>query len=194
MTDQSQDQQEITEAVYGLDNEITIARKKRADHYFEDHLKNQRKWYSDQATSHKNWGWRLSVVVIAAGALIPVLQIFAEDTSSVWVAFITGMLGVIITVAKGVDRIAKFEETWVGYRKASECMKREYRLYINNAGPYTFIEDETRAYRYFVEQIEQIIAEEQNNFWQSRDTSNQTGDTTQATDTEANSPPTDQGT
>ncbi len=30
----------------------------------------------------------------------------------------------------------RYEETWLGYRKASEAMKREYRLYINNAGNY----------------------------------------------------------
>ena len=52
-------------------------------------------------------------------------------------------------------------------------MKREYRLYINNAGSYSTMKDEDRAYRLFVEQIEQIIAEEQQIFWQSREAANE---------------------
>ena len=59
-------------------------------------------------------------------------------------------------------------ESWQAYRKASEGMKREYRLYINNADPYFAAEDEASAYRLLVERVETIIAEEQQLFWQSQ--------------------------
>ncbi len=54
----------------------------------------------------------------------------------------------------------------LGYRKASELMKREYRLYINAAGPYGDA-DEEAAYRLFVLNVEQIIAEEQQLFFRA---------------------------
>jgi len=73
------------------------------------------------------------------------------------VTILTACLGLIIAVAKGIDRIGKFEQSWVSYRKASESMKREYRLYINNAGPYSTRKDEEQAYRLFVEQVEQRL-------------------------------------
>jgi Protein of unknown function (DUF4231) len=81
---------------------------------------------------------------------------------------VTAALGVAIAVLTGVQRIWKYDETWVAYRRASEQMKREYRLYINGAGSYTSLADEDEAYRWFVENIEAIIAEEQQIYWQSR--------------------------
>ncbi len=150
---------------------ISAKRIKRADEYYDNHLGGQRNWYSNKAASSKKWSQVLSVTVITAGALVSFVQIFAVETGALWTTLLTASLGVLITVAKGVDRINKFEETWVGYRKASESMKREYRLYINSAGGYTAIADEEAAFRHFVEQVEQIIAEEQQIFWQSRDES-----------------------
>jgi len=46
-------------------------------------------------------------------------------------------------------------------------MKREYRLYLNNADAYAAAPDEASAYRLLVERVETIIAEEQQLFWQS---------------------------
>ena len=45
-------------------------------------------------------------------------------------------------------------------------MKRELRLYINNADNYKEVNDEPSAYRMFVERIELILAEEQQLYWQ----------------------------
>ncbi|MCP5245836.1 MAG: DUF4231 domain-containing protein [Burkholderiales bacterium] len=153
---------------------LTTERQQRADEYFQVHLNGQREWYSKKATSYKKWGQILSVVVIGSGALVSVVQLVPVDTDvgARVIAMLTAFLGLIITLAKGIDRIGKFEESWVSYRKASESMKREYRLYINNAGSYAEMDNEEQAYRRFVEQTEQIIAEEQQLFWQHRDAAN----------------------
>ena len=151
---------------------LTTERQQRADEYFQVHLKGQREWYSNKASSYKKWGQRLSVLVIASGALVSVVQLLPADPGARWATILTAFLGLTVALAKGIDRIGKFEESWVSYRKASESMKREYRLYINNAGSYTAMNDEEQAYRLFVEQVEQIVAEEQQIFWQSRDAAN----------------------
>ncbi len=147
---------------------LTTERQQRADEYFKVHLNDQREWYSQKASSYKQWGQILSVVVIAGGALVSVVQLLPTGADARWAGILTACLGLIITLAKGVDRIGKFEESWVSYRKASEGMKREYRLYINNAGIYAAVDGEEQAYQRFVEQVEQIIAEEQQLFWQGR--------------------------
>jgi hypothetical protein len=46
-------------------------------------------------------------------------------------------------------------------------MKREFRLYVNGAGDYRAL-DEERDYLQFVENIEAIIAEEQQLYWQGQ--------------------------
>ncbi len=151
---------------------LTAERQQRADEYFQIHLNGQREWYSKKASNYKKWGQILSIIVIASGALIPVVQLFPEDPHATWVTMLTAGLGLTVTLAKGIDRIGKFEESWVSFRKASESMKREYRLYINYAGAYVDAQNEALTYRRFVEQIEQIIAEEQQIFWQSQEVEN----------------------
>ncbi len=140
-------------------------RRAKANRYFDVHLNKQREWYSKNASKAKNWSNRLALVVLGAGALISVIQIFHDKS---YTPLITAILGAVVVLAKGLERIGKYNETWMGYRKASETMKREYRLYINNAGDYPDATDEKDAYRWFVEQVERILAEEQNQFWQSR--------------------------
>ena len=46
-------------------------------------------------------------------------------------------------------------------------MKREHRLYINNANAYKDATDEDTAYRLLVERVETVLAEEQQMFWQT---------------------------
>jgi hypothetical protein len=74
---------------------------------------------------------------------------------------IIAALGVFVVISQGILQIWRYNETWVGYRMASERMLRERRLFINAAGPYADIPDEEESLRYFIEVIEQIVAEEQ---------------------------------
>jgi hypothetical protein len=69
-----------------------------------------------------------------------------------------------MVVAKGAERIGRFEETWLSYRKAAERMKRESRVSVNGHGSYRQA-FEGDAYLRFVENIEEIIAEEQQLYW-----------------------------
>ncbi len=78
------------------------------------------------------------------------------------------MLGAAVSLFRAVDTLLRPGETWNAYRKASESMKREYRLYLGNADLYAEAPDEKAAYRLLVERVEAAIAEEQQLFWQSR--------------------------
>lgn len=114
---------------------------------------------------NKSWAQKLGLIIIAAGVLTTFLQIFGAE---LWVRLATGLLGVIVALPQGVQRIWRFDETWRGYRIGSERMKREQRLYLNGAGDYAALADEDAAYRHFVEAIEQILAEEQQIYWEKR--------------------------
>lgn len=137
----------------------------RADRYYAEDLRDQRGWYSRKASGSKQWAQRLGLIIIACGALTTFLQILE---AALWVRIATGVLGIIVAVAQGSQRIWKFDETWQAYRIASEQMKRERRLYINAAGGYAAIADEDAAYRAFVVAVEQIMAEEQQIYWKDR--------------------------
>jgi hypothetical protein len=120
------------------------ARTARAQAYFDQDLIKQRDWYSDRASLYKSRSQLLSVFVIVAGVVTTFLQIFGQG-----------------------QRIARYGETWIAYRTASERMKREFRLYVNGAGAYRSLNEED-DYLQFVENIEAIIAEEQQLYWQGQ--------------------------
>jgi hypothetical protein len=143
--------------------QLIESRKERAAYYFESVLEDQRDWYESKAGQHKSRHLFFAITVIVTGALISVLQVFAYQA---WVAGATALLGAAVTILRSIDTLLRPSETWQAYRKAAEGMKREYRLYINNAGDYTQIADEEAAYRLLVERVESVIAEEQQLFWQ----------------------------
>lgn len=138
-------------------------RKKRADYYFDSVLSGQLDWYSRKAGCHKSRHLLFAVAVIVLGALISVLQIYSGEA---WVAGATGALGAAVAVLRSLDTLLRPNETWQAYRKASEGMKREYRLYLNNTDAYGQTQTEEEAYRLLVERVETVIAEEQQLFWQ----------------------------
>src|SRR5689334_2487369 len=142
------------------------AREDRAEQYFDQDLKGQRRWYSERASSYKQRAQVLGLLVIGAGAATSFVQVFAVLP---WVPVVTAALGAVVVLIEGWQRIARYGETWTAYRTASERMKREQRLYVNGAGTYRNV-DEDEAYLRFVEAIEAIIAEEQQIYWQNRGT------------------------
>ena len=146
--------------------ELETERKAKADRYYNEHLEEQRQWYSKNASKNKAWSRFLGAAILTAGALTTAVQI-ADPSATVQI--ITAVLGLIIVLSEGLERLCGFGDCWLGYRKASEAMKREYRLYINNTGGYDTEPDEQQAFRSFVEQVESIIAEENMHFWKRRE-------------------------
>lgn len=140
------------------------SRATRADRYFTQDLKDQRAWYGKRASAYKTWAQLLSFVVVAAGTATSFFQVFKEES---WVPPLTAGLGALVALSEGWQRIARYGETWVAYRTASERMKREQRLYVNSAGAYRGLDDEA-AFLQLVENVEAILAEEQQVFWRNR--------------------------
>lgn len=111
----------------------------------------------------------LGLIIILAGAAISVIQLWAPLSNADTVpltAAITAVLGAIVILAKGIERIWNFDDNWGTYRQAAEGLKRERRLYVTAAGPYSWIRDEDKAYRLFIERVEEVIAIEQQSYWQ----------------------------
>lgn len=142
------------------------SRKQRADYYFQNILEEQSNWYSNKAGKQKKLHLGFAIAVIVLGTLVTCLQ--ALDAAP-WVRYLTALMGSSVTVIRAIDTLVRPGETWLSYRKASENMKREYRLYINNSDVYSGAADEDAAYRLLVSRVENAIAEEQQLFWQSHD-------------------------
>ncbi len=161
----TQSSPEIPKAVdHAVDDPTAKERDALAERYFKNDLADQRTWYSEKAGLFKTRSELLDLLTIVLGALITFFQVFGTER---WVPIVSGLIGAIVAIAAGWQRIARYSETWVSYRTASERMKRERRLYTHGAGSYRGL-PEREAYLTFVEAIEGIIAEEQNIFWRER--------------------------
>jgi hypothetical protein len=146
---------------------VATARDARAANYFDRELNRQREWYSQKAGLLKKRSQALAMFIIAAGAGTAFFQIFGPHWS---VSILTALLGAMISIAEGWQRVARYDETWRAYRVASERMKYERRLYVYGAGEYKdFAGKEDAAFLRFFERIEAIIAEEQQIYWQGRE-------------------------
>lgn len=147
-----------------VDDPTANQRDALAERYFKNDLADQRRWYSEKAGLFKTRSELLALLTIVLGALITLIQVFG---AAPWVPIVSGSIGAVIAIAAGWQRIARYSETWISYRTASERMKRERRLYTHGAGSYRGL-PEREAYLAFVEAIEGIIAEEQKIFWRDR--------------------------
>jgi hypothetical protein len=142
----------------------TAERDALAERYFAKDLADQREWYSEHAATSKKWSELLGLLTIVLGALITFIQVLGPAP---WLPIVSGAIGAVVAIAAGWQRIARYHETWISYRTASERMKRERRLYTHGAASYRGL-SEPEAHLTFVEAIEAIIAEEQNIFWRDR--------------------------
>jgi Protein of unknown function (DUF4231) len=147
-----------------IDDPTVKERDALAERYFKNDLADQRRWYSEKAGLFKTRSELLALLTIVLGALITFIQVFG---AAPWVPVVSGAIGAIVAVSAGWQRIARYSESWMSYRTASERMKRERRLYTHGAGSYRGL-PEREAYLTFVEAIEGVIAEEQNIFWRDR--------------------------
>ena len=102
--------------------------------------------------------------ILISGCVAAAIPLLANYTVSCpAIAFIVGLLGAIVTVIEGTERLGRYHENWIEYRSACETLKHEKNLYLMGAFPYGT--DET-AEQLFVHNIENLLSSEGNK-WKS---------------------------
>lgn len=129
-----------------------------AEQYLRERLQDQLEWHDRRSGWNQRWYKRLQVLVIAAGALIPLLSGFSDCRPEVQVA--VGMLGALIAIATGVSGAYRFQENWIDYRVTAEALGHEKYRYLTGAEPYGAPDGFARL----VERVEAILGE-QNASW-----------------------------
>ena len=143
-------------------NEVIIT-EIDVQHYIDERLDNQIKWYSRKSTTAQRRYLTLKTIVIVLAALIPVLSgstiLFKEAWSVTVILSIIGVFGAAITVTEGLCRLRKYHEMWIRYRSTAECLKREKYLFMTKTPPYSDGDDQNR-FALLVRKTEKIISEE----------------------------------
>lgn len=147
-----------------MTKELSDARTERANLY-DQRTRSQSNWYSNNARKNKNLFQIIGISIVVLGALVGVIPLLGDGfTAVINTDILISLIGALIVILKGIERIWLPEEKWINYRKASEALYREREKYVEGVAPYS-VGAEDDIYRLYVERCILIKAEEQNNFW-----------------------------
>ena len=124
--------------------------------YLDDRVEAQRKWHSTEAGVNKRWYYTLEIVILTAGALIPVVNVL-DVLPGPWLRVLSSVLATIIVIAAGANKLYGFQENWLHFRLVSEALKRETEFYLHKTGDYE-VNGEQQRNRILVERVEEILS------------------------------------
>jgi hypothetical protein len=118
-----------------------------------ERLEDQIAWYDRKSLTNQRYFKRIKMVEIAAAAVIPFLATFNIPR----VLWLTGGLGVLITMLEGMLHLNQYQQNWISYRSTCESLKHEKYVYIAKASPYAGVAD-PRAL--LAERVESLVSQE----------------------------------
>ena len=118
-----------------------------------ERLEDQILWYDRKSTSNMRWYKNLKISEIASAAIIP----FLAASSVPHVAYVTGALGILVTVFEGMLQLNRYHENWIRYRSTCESLKHEKYIYLANAGSYA---NAANPRALLAERIEALVSQE----------------------------------
>lgn len=144
--------------------------------YIEKRYKKQLDWYEKHAVQSRVTYYTLQILIVLAGALIPIINVFPSsnhDDNTYTIKIISSILGSFIVIFTGVLQITKSNENWISYRSTAELMKSEYQRFKMEVGDYSEekLSDKENRSLLFIERMETIIAEEGKKFMNTHEKS-----------------------
>ena len=118
-----------------------------------ERLEDQISWYDRKSLTNQRHFKRIKMVEIAAAAIIP----FLSALSLPRMMWLTGGLGVLITVLEGMLHLNQYQQNWITYRSTCESLKHEKYVYLGKASPYASAVD---PYALLAERIESLVSQE----------------------------------
>jgi len=118
-----------------------------------ERLEDQIGWYDRKSLTNQRYFKRLKMVEIVAAATIPFLSAFSFSR----IMWVTGGLGVLITVLEGMLHLNQYQQNWIAYRSTCESLKHEKYVYLGKASPYASAVD---PHALLAERIESLVSQE----------------------------------
>jgi hypothetical protein len=118
-----------------------------------ERLEDQIGWYDRGSRTNQRYFKRIKMVEIAAAAVIPFLSAFSFPR----IMWVTGGLGVLITILEGMLHLNQYQQNWTAYRSTCESLKHEKYVYLGKASPYANAAD---PHALLAERIESLVSQE----------------------------------
>src|SRR5579872_2939991 len=118
-----------------------------------ERLEDQIGWYDRKSATNQRYFKRIKTIEIASAAVIPFLGTF-KFAQVLWVS---GGLGVLITMLEGMLHLNQYQQNWIAYRSTCESLKHEKYVYLAKASPYA---DAPDPHALLAERIESLVSQE----------------------------------
>ncbi len=118
-----------------------------------ERLEDQIAWYDRNSLANQKRFKRTKLVVIVSASVIPLLATITRAE----IRWVTGALGLLITVLEGVLQLNQYQQNWIAYRSTCESLKHEKYVYLGKAAPYATAED---PHALLAERVESLVSQE----------------------------------
>jgi Protein of unknown function (DUF4231) len=125
--------------------------------FYMEQWQNQKDYHSKKAGVFKQ-RYQLTQAFIVLGSLsVPVM--LGMSGIPTWVPTVISLL---VAFAAGLENVFKNGENWISFRKTTEMLKREQRMFMARGDVYGA--SNQNAFELFVQRVEAILGE-QNQIW-----------------------------
>lgn len=142
----------------------TLYRKELSEKqtYITHRLESQIAYYDSKSLQNKKLYYLLSVLSIAANALIPILSLYLNTPNTAVKLAIT-CLSSLTAVITSCLMVFNSKNLWLKYRRSATRLESLLHQYYTGVGPFEGLE-ETPAFHLLVRQSEEAMLEESENW------------------------------
>lgn len=126
--------------------------------YYIDQAKQQQEYHSKKAKSYKRSHQILQIIIVVGALIVPVLL-----TIDGMPKIVPTLVSILVAIASGFENVFKNGENWIAFRRTSEIIKREQRMFLARAGEYAV----SNPFDVFVQRVEATLGEQNQTFVQA---------------------------
>jgi hypothetical protein len=119
-------------------------------------------WLEGKAEKSQKWYFRLRLMTIIGGVVIPALVSLNinDNRTRAYLGWATFGLSQLVAISAAVDEFFHYGDRWNQYRKTAEELKTEGWQFFQLSGPYKTAASHAQAYTVFANRIEQTIQQD----------------------------------
>ena len=132
-------------------------------HFMKSRWLDQLLWLEGRATKAQNWYYRLRLLTIVGGVIVPALVgVNMTDSQNLrdilgWMAF---GISQVVAVSAAVEEFFQYGNRYRQYRSTAEMMKMEGWEFLQLSGPYENANSHTEIYTTFASRVEALIQQD----------------------------------
>lgn len=116
-------------------------------------------WMEGQAAKARDRYYKLRLITIIGGVILPALVSLNINSSQVRDIFVWGTftLSQVVAISAAVEEFFHYGERWRHYRRTAESLKTQGWQFFQLTGPYVNFTSHDKAFSAFANQVEEII-------------------------------------